>query len=167
VGIWCSLKVNGVVDPKHGPGLPSVGWPATGLIKDTRKPIVLGDVPERWRVAVQAPQEGESIKFVWAVNQEAGLEVPLDKIYIKILANADLAAAGIVGDLNLLANGAGVFETRLFPQFGLMYDGDGEPTGPVVHTWTIEAGAVPEPGTVVAACSLLVPAAVMFRRRRK
>ena len=139
-----------------------------GLNGDTRAPLTPG-VPEYWKVWVQAPQAGDGIKFKWEVNQKPGQEVPLDMIYIKVLANPDLAAAGITGDLDLLANGAGVFETAEFPQFGLVYDEEGEPVRPIIHTWIIEAGVVvPEPGTIVyAACGILAPAGVMFRRRRK
>jgi hypothetical protein len=169
---WASngwLKQGGVqVDTTHGPGLPSVGWPSTGLIKDTRAPMAVG-VPEFWKVTVQAPQEGDSIKFVWSVGQEAGLEIPMDgTMYVKILSNPDLVAAGIVGDLDLLANGAGTFETRLFPQFGLIYNEDGEATGPVQHTWIIEAGRsiVPEPGTYVMMAGVLLGIGGMIRRRK-
>jgi hypothetical protein len=159
-GGW--LKKGGVqADTLHGPGLPSVGWPSTGLIKDTRKGMTLG-VPEYWKVTVQAPQEGNSIWFEWSVGQEAGLQIPLDgSVYAKILPNVDLP-----NGLDLLANGAGSWKSQVFPQFGLLYDDNGDPTGPVQHTWIIEAGIVPEPGTYMMMAGVLLGLGGMIRRRK-
>jgi len=163
------LMKNGVqVDSKHGPGLPSVGWPSTGLIKDTRAPILPGDVKEYWRVAVTAPQEGDGVFFTWAIDTEAGLETPqaTDPVfYAKIKSNDDLIAAGITGDLFMTGRGAGTFQTAEFPQFGVLVDEEGTPTGPVIHTWTIEAG-IPEPGTIMLMAGGLLGIGGLIRRRK-
>jgi hypothetical protein len=154
-------------DAKHGPDLPIVGWPSTGLLKDTRAPIVAGDVPEYWRLNITAPGGiGETVSLVWFVNYYEGLECPLDgSLYVKILSNPDLVAAGIAGDFDLLGNGAGTFWTPYFPAFGLNYDEDGNPTGPVTHTWVIEAGVVPEPSTMIVMAGCLLGLGGLIRRR--
>ena len=145
-GGYLTRTSDGYVDTKHGPGLPSANWFATGVMKDTRPPLTDNGVPERWLVSVAAPlvDDSDGIHFEWSIGQERGLEVP-DNVYAKILSNPDLVAAGYTGDLMLTGHGAGTFDTRSFPQFGVNVDPDtGDPIAPIFHTWIIEAGVVTE-----------------------
>jgi hypothetical protein len=122
----------------HGGGAQP-NYPAPGLLKDTRAPVTGFNEPEYWRVQVQAPKAGEVASFIWELNTEPGFEVPAE-IVVKILANEDLAAAGIVGDLVLTDAPAGVNKITGIPQWGL--DDNDEP---IRHFWVVEASIIPEP----------------------
>ena len=166
------LTKGSYVSTTHGPGLPTVGWPTTGVMKDTRAPMVAG-VPEFWKVTVAAPMtdDADGIHFEWSVGQESGLEIPSGDsgVIVKVLANADLAAAGISGDLVLwdpLHPAAGTFDTASFPQFGVNVDGDGNPISAITHTWIIEAKTVPEPGTIMLMAGGLLGLGGLIRRRK-
>lgn len=129
-------------DGRHGTGTkPS--YPSPGLLKDTRAPLLWPkDVfkPEYWQVKLQAPKEGETCSFIWELNTEAGFEVP-HGIVVKVLANDQLAAAGVVGDLVLTDAGNGVHKITGIPQWGYDYDNGIA----IKKTWVIEATLVPEP----------------------
>jgi len=149
-------------DGRHGTGtLPS--YPSPGLLKDMRAPILTDNTPEYWRVSLQAPRAGETVTFEWDLNSEAGFEVPANMSII-ILANADLAAAGITGDLDLLKQGNGRHTVVGIPQFG--FDEDNQVA--IKHIWTIKAnlGVVPEPGTIVLMAGGLIGMGGLIRRRK-
>jgi hypothetical protein len=126
--------------PPWKPGAGDPDYPFPGALKDTREPILVAGQPELWLVYAYAPNTGETCSFIWEWNTEPDFMVPA-AMDVRIWANPELEAAGVVGDLILNKEEPGVYKVEGIPQWG-WNDNYGVP---IRKQWVIQATLIPEP----------------------